>query len=79
MTCCCQSFWSRRKQQASQNNIKGSISTSNTIHLINEEKTHYDETEEDAEGYKSGSEDDEDVDLLMVDVENDILGSLYDN
>ena len=49
---------------------KGSTSTSNTIHLIDEEEAGSEETEEDAEGYKSGDED-EDVDLLVVDVEDD--------
>ena len=33
--------------------------------------TYSEETEEDAEGYKSGGEDDEDIDLLVVDVEDD--------
>ena len=49
---------------------KGSTSTSNTIHLIDEEDVDSEETEEDAEGYKSGDEN-EDVDLLVVDVEDD--------
>ncbi|GFZ01654.1 hypothetical protein Acr_15g0002630 [Actinidia rufa] len=49
---------------------KGSTSTSNTIHLMDEEEAGSEETEEDAEGYKSGDED-EDVDLLVVDVEDD--------
>ncbi|GFY87437.1 hAT dimerization domain-containing protein [Actinidia rufa] len=50
---------------------KGSTSISNTIHLIDEEDTSSEETEEDAEEYKSNGEDDEDVDLLVVDVEDD--------
>ncbi|GFY91588.1 hypothetical protein Acr_07g0017840 [Actinidia rufa] len=50
---------------------KGSIFTSNAIHLIDEEETYSEETKEDAEGYKSGSEDDEYIDLLVVDVEDD--------
>ncbi|GFY83309.1 hypothetical protein Acr_03g0000830 [Actinidia rufa] len=49
---------------------KGSTSISNTIHLIDEEDTSSEETE-DAEEYKSNGEDDEDVDLLVVDVEDD--------
>ncbi|GFZ00364.1 hAT dimerization domain-containing protein [Actinidia rufa] len=49
---------------------KGSTSTSNTIHLMDEEEAGSEETEEDAEGYKSGDED-EDLDLLVVDVEDD--------
>ncbi|GFZ11863.1 isopropylmalate dehydrogenase 2 [Actinidia rufa] len=43
----------------------GSTSTLNTIHLIDEEEAGSEETEEDAEGYKSGDED-EDVDLLVM-------------
>ena len=54
----------------SRGRSKGSTSTSNTIHLIDEEEAGSEETEEDAEGYKSGDED-EDVDLLVVDVEDD--------
>ncbi|GFY97628.1 hAT dimerization domain-containing protein [Actinidia rufa] len=49
---------------------KDSTSTSNTIHLMDEEEAGSEETEEDAEGYRSGDED-EDVDLLVVDVEDD--------
>ena len=50
---------------------KDSTSTSNTIHLIDEEDTYSEKIEEDAYEYKSGGKDDEDVDLLVLDVEND--------
>ncbi|GFY96833.1 hAT dimerization domain-containing protein [Actinidia rufa] len=50
---------------------KDFTSTSNTIHLIDEEDATSEDTEEKAKGYKSSGKDDEDADLLVVDIEDD--------
>ncbi|GFS45793.1 hypothetical protein Acr_00g0098260 [Actinidia rufa] len=67
---------SRKQTRATTSRVRSKNSTSNTLHLINEE-------EEDIEGFKSVDEDDEDIDLLVVDVEvhhftisPDVLGYL---